>query len=118
MNKDKTFSIVANTLGTIQSLNRLGERDFARIFYGIKDSNMDRDYVRSKFVYYLETGFISAYNRLDVRNSCRVLDYITEEVYTEPNYEDELGNAEERYEKLCIEQDEGQPNDNDSGWYN
>jgi len=87
MNKDKTFSIVANTLGTIQSLNKLGERDFARIFYGIKDSNMDRDYVRSKFVYYLETGFISAYNRLDVRNCNRVLDYITEEVHREPEDE-------------------------------
>ena len=84
MNKDETFRLVANTLGTIQSLNRLGEREFARIFYGIKDSNnMERDYIRSKFIYYLETGFISAYNRLDVRNANRVLDYITEEVHPE-----------------------------------
>ena len=30
--------------------------------------------------------------------------------------EERLGKAEERYEKMCIEQDEGQPNDNDSGW--
>ena len=109
MTKDKTFNIVANTLGTIQSLNKLGERDFARIFYGIKDSNMDRDYVRSKFVYYLETGFISAYNRLDVRNSCRVLDYITEEVHSEPDYEETLADAEERYDRLCLEMDEGGP---------
>ena len=116
MNKDKTFSLVANTLGTIQSLSRLGEREFGQIFYNLKDNVMDTEYLRSKYNYYCEEGFIKAYNRLDVRNSCRVLDYITEEVYTEPNYEDELGNAEERYEKLCIEQDEGQPNDNDSGW--
>jgi len=81
MNKDKTFSIVANTLGTMQSLNRLGEREFARIFYGIKDSNYNRDYVRSKFNYYCEEGFLKAYNRLDVNNCSRVLDYITEEVH-------------------------------------
>jgi hypothetical protein len=87
MNKDKTFSIVAKTLGTIQSLNRLGEREFARIFYGIKDSNnMERDYIRSKFIYYLETGFISAYNRLDIRNANRVLDYITEEAHPENDW--------------------------------
>ncbi len=118
MNKQKTFSIVANTLGTIQSLNKLGERDFARIFYGIKDSNnMDKEYIRSKFNYYCEQGFISAYNRLDINNCSRVLDYITEEVYTEPiDYEEQIAISEERYLKMCIEQDEGQPNDNDSGW--
>ena len=81
MNKDKTFSIVANTLGTIQSLSRLGEREFARIFYGIKDTNYNREYVRGKYNYYCEDGFVKAYNRLDVRNCNRVLDYITEEVH-------------------------------------
>ena len=111
-----TRKIITETIRQVQKLSELGEREFARVFYGIKDSNMDRDYVRSKFVYYLETGFISAYNRLDVRNSCRVLDYITEEVHSEPDYEETLADAEERYDRLCIEQDEGQPNDNDSGW--
>ena len=119
MNKDKTFSIVANTLGTIQSLNRLGERDFARIFYGIKDSNYNRDYVRSKFNYYCQEGFIKAYNRLDVNNCNRVLDYITEEVYTEPiDYEEQIAASEVSFNKLAIEQDEGDGTDNDYGWYN
>ena len=31
-------------------------------------------------------------------------------------WEERLGRAEERYLKMCIEMDEGQPNDNDSGW--
>ena len=88
MNKDKTFSIVANTLGTIQSLSRLGERDFGRIFYNLKDNVMDTEYLRSKYNYYCEEGFISAYNRLDVRNCNRVLDYITEEVHREPEDEE------------------------------
>ena len=35
---------------------------------------------------------------------------------TEEEQEDEIGRREERYEKMCIEMDEGQPNDNDSGW--
>jgi hypothetical protein len=83
MNKDKTFSIVANTLGTIQSLSRLGEREFGQIFYNLKDNVMDTEYLRSKYNYYCEEGFIKAYNRLDVRNCNRVLDYITEEVHTE-----------------------------------
>lgn len=88
MNKDKTFSLVANTLGTIQSLSRLGERDFGRIFYNLKDNVMDTEYLRSKYNYYCEEGFISAYNRLDVRNCNRVLDYITEEVHREPEDEE------------------------------
>ena len=89
MNKDKTFSLVANTLGTIQSLSRLGERDFGRIFYGTKANNvMDAEYIRSKYNYYCEEGFVKAYNRLDVRNCNRVLDYITEEVHREPSYEE------------------------------
>ena len=84
MNKDKTFSLVANTLGTIHSLNRLGEREFARIFYGTKPNNvMDTEYIRSKYNYYCEEGFLKAYNWLDVRNCNRVLDYITEEVHRE-----------------------------------
>jgi len=81
MNKDKTFSIVANTLGTIQSLSRLGEREFGQIFYNLKDNVMDTEYLRTKYNYYCEEGFVKAYNRLDIRNCNRVLDYITEEVH-------------------------------------
>ena len=87
MNKDKTFNIVANTLGTIQSLSRLGEREFGQIFYNLKDNVMDTEYLRNKYHYYCEEGFVKAYNRLDVRNCNRVLDYITEEVHREPKDE-------------------------------
>jgi len=84
MSKDKTFSIVANTLGTMQSLNRLNKREFGRIFYGLLiDDLVPSFYINSKYNYYCEEGFIKAYNRLDVRNATRVLDYITEEVHTE-----------------------------------
>ena len=78
MNKSKTYKMVANTLGSIQRLNQLGEREFARVFYG---------YIREKFNRYCEEGFLSAYNRLDISNCIRVLDYITEEV-NEANYGD------------------------------
>ena len=84
MTKDKTYKLVAETIGSIQRLSRLGERDFARTFYGIKDTNMDRDYVRGKYNKYCEEGFLSAYNRLDIKNCIRIIDYITEEVHSEP----------------------------------
>lgn len=79
--------MVANTLGSIQRLNQLGERDFARVFYGVKDTNLKRGYIREKFNRYCEEGFLSAYNRLDIGNCIRVLDYITEEV-NEADYGD------------------------------
>ncbi len=79
--QNKTRTQVAETIGEIQKLSRLNKREFARIFYGLKDSNWDELYVRDKFNKYCEEGFISAYNRLDIRNASRVIDYITEEVW-------------------------------------
>ncbi len=79
--QNKTRTQVAETIGEIQKLSRLNKREFARIFYGLKDSNWDELYVRDKFNKYCEEGFISAFNRLDIRNTSRVIDYITEEVW-------------------------------------
>jgi|7_EtaG_2_1085326.scaffolds.fasta_scaffold09093_2 hypothetical protein len=71
---------VTETIRQVQKLSELGEREFARIFYGIKDSNYNRDYVRSKFIYYQQEGFCRAYNRLDINNASRIIDYIIGEV--------------------------------------
>ena len=79
--KHKARTKVVDILGQIQRLNRLNKREFARIFYGLKDSNWDELYIRDKFNKYCEEGFLSAYNRLDVRNSNRIIDIITEEVW-------------------------------------
>tara|TARA_R100000908_G_C3639105_1_gene76242 strand:- start:235 stop:504 length:270 start_codon:yes stop_codon:yes gene_type:complete len=79
--QSKARTQVAETIGEIQKLSRLNKREFARIFYGLKDSNWDELYVRDKFNKYCEEGFISAFNRLDIRNTSRVIDYITEEVW-------------------------------------
>jgi len=35
---------------------------------------------------------------------------------TEEEQEEQLGRAEERYLKMCIEMDEGDGTDNESGW--
>ena len=72
--------IVTETIRQVQKLSELGEREFARVFYGIKDSDHNRDYVRSKFIYYQQEGFCRAYNRLDLPNQSRVLEYIMGEV--------------------------------------
>ena len=71
---------VTETIRQVQKLSELGEREFARVFYGIKDSDHNRDYVRSKFIYYQQEGFCRAYNRLDLPNQSRVLEYIMGEV--------------------------------------
>jgi len=75
-----TRLIVIETIRQVQKLSELGEREFARIFYGVKDSNMNRDYIRGKYIYYQEEGFCRAYNRLDFSNASRVLEYIMGEV--------------------------------------
>ena len=79
--KDKARTKVVDILQQIQRLNRLNKREFARTFYGLKDSNWDELYIRDKFNKYCEEGFLSAYNRLDVRNCNRIIDIITEEVW-------------------------------------
>ncbi len=113
MNNMKEFRLVAETIGSIQRLNQLGEREFARVFYGLKDSNTNREYVRQKYHKYCEEGFLSAYNRLDIGNTIRVLEYITDDIYkyveTDDDYEEQLGKAEESYDRLCLEMDEGGP---------
>jgi DNA polymerase IIIc chi subunit len=76
----KTRLIVTETIRQVQKLSELGEREFARVFYGIKDSDYNRDYVRSKYVFYQQEGFCRAYNRLDLPNQSRVLEYIMGEV--------------------------------------
>tara|TARA_R100000963_G_C4642425_1_gene106068 strand:+ start:1499 stop:1747 length:249 start_codon:yes stop_codon:yes gene_type:complete len=76
----KTRLIVTETIRQVQKLSELGEREFSRIFYGIKDSDHNRDYVRSKYIFYQQEGFCRAYNRLDLPNQSRVLEYIMGEV--------------------------------------
>ena len=71
---------VTETIRQVQKLSELGEREFARIFYGVKDSNMNRDYIRGKYRYYCEEGFFRAYNRLDIRNASRIIDLIIGEI--------------------------------------
>tara|TARA_R100000152_G_scaffold20417_1_gene14073 strand:+ start:1614 stop:1886 length:273 start_codon:yes stop_codon:yes gene_type:complete len=79
--RHKARTKVVETLQQIQRLNRLNKREFARTFYGLTDSNWNELYIRDKFNKYCEEGFLSAYNRLDVKNSNRVIDIITEEVW-------------------------------------
>tara|TARA_R100000700_G_C3160423_1_gene136642 strand:+ start:811 stop:1083 length:273 start_codon:yes stop_codon:yes gene_type:complete len=79
--KDKARTKVVDILQQIQRLNRLNKREFARTFYGLSDSNWNELYIRDKFNKYCEEGFLSAYNRLDVKNCNRVIDIITEEVW-------------------------------------
>lgn len=79
--QNKTRTQVAETIGEIQKMSRLNKREFSKIFYGMKDTIMDTDYLNVKYNKYCEEGFISAYNRLDIRNMSRVIDYITEEVW-------------------------------------
>ena len=43
---------VTETIRQVQKLSELGEREFARIFDGVKDSKMNRDYRRGKYTYY------------------------------------------------------------------
>ena len=71
---------VTETIRQVQKLSELGEREFARIFYGVKDSNMNRDHIRGKYRYYCEEGFFRAYNRLDIRNASRIIDLIIGEI--------------------------------------
>ena len=82
MNKEeiKTRLIVTETIRQVQKLSELGKREFGRVFYGIKDSNYNRDYLHSKYIYYCEEGFVRAYNRLDAPNASRILEYIMGEV--------------------------------------
>ena len=75
-----TRLIVTETIRQVQQLSELGKREFGRIFYGIKDSNYDRDYLQSKYIFYQQEGFCRAYNRLDLPNQSRVLEYIMGEV--------------------------------------
>ena len=79
--QNKTRTQVAETIGEIQKLSRLNKREFGRIFYGMKDTIIDVDYLNGKYNKYCEEGFIPAYNRLDIKNMSRVIDYITEEVW-------------------------------------
>ena len=79
MKEEEIRTIVVETIQNIQQLSRLGEREFAKIFYGIKESNWEPMYVREKFNKYCEEGFMRAYNRLDIRNASRILDFIVEE---------------------------------------
>jgi len=79
--QNKARTQVAETIGEIQKLSRLNKREFGRIFYGMKETIIDTDYLNGKYNKYCEEGFISAYNRLDIKNMSRVIDYITEEVW-------------------------------------
>ena len=75
-----TRLIVTETIRQVQKLSELGKREFARVFYGIKDSNYDRDHLQSKYIFYQQEGFSRAYNRLDIKNQSRILEYIIGEV--------------------------------------
>ena len=79
--RHKARTKVVETLQQIQRLNRLNKKEFARTFYGLTDSNWNELYIRDIFNKYCEEGFLSAYNRLDVRNCNRIIDIITEEVW-------------------------------------
>lgn len=46
----------------------------------------------------------------------RIESYARSDLTLEDLAEDQLGRAEERYNRMCIEQDEGDGTDNNSGW--
>jgi len=79
--QNKTRTQVTETIREIQKLSRLNTREFGRIFYGMKDTIIDIEYLNGKYYKYCEEGFIPAYNRLDIPNMSRVIDYITEEIW-------------------------------------
>ena len=81
--KRELHEIIFFAIDELKEREDMSIHSFSQIFYGQKYSRKSDalGYLRSKYVKFVEEGFISAYGRLDMNNRHRVIEWLVDMIY-------------------------------------